>query len=273
MKNATFLLLILISLCVVQSCEDAVKPGIPVGGDFVYPLSIGNTWTYNLSVTYSDIHPDSIKWRLNNYSMGFQDVVTGDTTINSINVYEIREWGPDISDSYTYLGNDTSGMYEYAYRIYESSDLAKSNPQKQFRFRDIFFNDGIDFIRQLEKSVLNSSPMDDSLYVLDDPNLVYLYPMQVSRQWIYTYDPYRIKKVIIGKVTVETDAGRYDCFKVQREYTSSIGFNYTEYVGSVGLVKIVIEIENLAITTVENPDGIGRADLKYVVSLTDVNIQ
>ncbi|MFH1251657.1 MAG: hypothetical protein V1715_11250 [bacterium] len=264
MKNIrTFL--IVTFLMVIQSCEESPEKGIPINGSFVYPLNVSNTWTYKVSVTYSDIRPDSIKWRINNYTISYQDIVTRDTTLNSIPVYEIKEWGPDISDSYVYFANETNGLFEYAYSF--NSSLAKANTLKIIPYHGIFFNDSFELFRQFKKTTSLSKSYNDSIYFLEEPYMLYLYPWVIGEQWNYSVDPI-IKKKVIGKETIETDAGVYDCYKVQYLYTDA---TYLEYIGAVGLIKTVIKVDDMPVTTLEYPEGIGRVDIKIVTVLTDVN--
>ena len=45
----------------MSSCNDSSNPVVPINNNFVYPLEVGNSWSYNSSYTHSNIRPDSLK--------------------------------------------------------------------------------------------------------------------------------------------------------------------------------------------------------------------
>lgn len=265
-KIALFLILVL--LCVIQSCEESPEPGIPINSSFIYPLTVGNRWTYQMSVDYSHIQPDSIKYRLTDFSLEYSDIVTRDTLINSIQLYEMKEESEDFTDSYAYFANETNGFFQYAYRYDQvDTNLAKANANKIFHDQRMQLDDSFLTFRQMNKPLGLSKSANDSIVFFDDPYILYLYPWEIGARWNYSLDP-AITKKVIDIVTVKTDAGVYDCYKVQYLYTD---VTYLEYIGAAGLIKTVIKYNNMPITSIENPDGIGQADIKIEIELIDVN--
>jgi len=262
------MVLILFFLSVIQSCEEPPEQGIPINSSFIYPLNIGNQWTYAVSVDYSDIQPDSIKSRLTDYSFEYTDIVTRDTMINSIQLYEIKEESEDLPESYAYFANETNGFFRYAVRYIEDDpNLAKTAIIKSILHQRIGLNRFYEFNSLPGEAVAFAYALTDSVYFFENPDMLYLYPWKIGAQWNYSIVPV-IRKKVIGKETIETDAGVYDCYEIQYLSNNPV---YLEYVSVIGLMKVVVNYDNMLITSPEHPEGIGQADMKIVIELTDVN--
>jgi len=269
MKNIPvyFILIVLIG---IQSCKDSSDPVVRIDSSFIYPLEIGNTWTYHVSTTYSNIQPDSVKKYLTNQSEDMQVSVTKNMLLDSLTVYEMKEESEDYPDSYVYYSNQEEGFVKYAYSNSPSHVLPKMNAIKNFQFHGISFNHIRELINELGATKSLSKALNDSIIYFQQPRIVYLYPLEIGNEWIYSSAEVRIDKKVIGKETVKTDVALYECYKIQRIYDFDDFIDY-EYVGSDGLIKTVITVKNIAITTAESPEGIGYADMKYTVVLTDIN--
>jgi hypothetical protein len=66
----------------------------------------------------------------------------------------------------------------------------------------------------------------------------------------------------------------YNCFKIKWNYKSASFKNlieYFEWVSEKGLIKISVTINDIAITTAESPDGIGKVDYKEENILINTN--
>ena len=114
MKNVKLLISIVI-LFAIQSCNDSSNPVIPINENFIYPLKIGNKWNYHISNTYTNVRPDSIKNKLNDFLFDVQVSVNNDTVLNSIPVIEMKEESENYPDSYAYYSNSEEGFLDHAY--------------------------------------------------------------------------------------------------------------------------------------------------------------
>lgn len=269
MKNIP-LFFILIFLMEIQSCKDSSDPVIPIDSSFIYPLEIGNTWTYHVSTTLSNIQPDSIKKYLTNRSEDLQVSVTKNILLDSLTVYEMKEESENYPDYYAYYSNQEERFVKYAYRNSAGRILPKKIAIKNFRFHGISFNHVSELINELGVTKSLSKALNDSIIYFQQPRIVLLYPLEIGSEWMYSSAETIIDKKVMGKETVKTDVALYECYKIQRIYDYD-DFIYYEYVGSDGLIKTVLTVKNIAITTVESPEVIGHADMKYTVVLTDIN--
>lgn len=276
MKNIK-IFLVLVFLFTIQSCKDSSNPIIPVDNNFIYPLKIGNLWNYNASVVYSNIRPDSIKNLLTNYSFELKVSVTKDTLLASLQVIEMKEESKDYPDSYSYYSNKEEGLIKYAYSNTPSLVLPKTNAVKKFIYKNKYYSSIKELIKKQEEIINLSKASYDSIIFLDQPRIVYKYPLDIGQEWIFSPSFVRINKEVISKETVKTKVGSYECYKIQWKYdfdsdgNTDDDFIYYEYVSSKGMLKTEITIKDLSIATIENPEGIGLVDVKYERVLIGIN--
>jgi len=267
MRNRIFLFIPVVWFG-MQTCDEAPERGLPISSDFVYPLSIGNRWNYTMSITYSDIRPDSISHYLQNNTIEYNEIVTKDTLLDTLRLYEIYSGSEDLAPSYAYFANDSDGFFQYAYLANQSDlRLPKAIMSKGHLQNLHDLTRGSLLFNKLSDLGWLSKAQSDSIHFLDEPNMIYAYPWTIGASWIYSFEP-RIEKKVIGIETVKTKAGIYDCYRIQWMTTNPI---YAEYVGIVGLVKSVIRIDDLTVTTPEHPEGVGQADMKIIITLDGVN--
>ncbi len=268
----------LILLIGVQSCKDSSTSVIPID-NFIYPLKTGNQWTYNVSSIFSNFRPDSIKNQIKNDSVAVNISVTGDTIISSQHRYEMRELrqGQPYPVSYAYYSNEENGFIKYGYSNIPSLILPKSSAIKKFEYNGIYFDNVDELVKRLEEKNNLEKVLNDSIIYFETPRIVYAYPLIIGKAWIFSPYVVKINKEVIGKATVKTAAGIYECYKIRWKYnpdsadTSYNNIIYDEYLCSKGLLKIEIIIKDIIVTSSENPDGIGMVDLKYEKILTSIN--
>ena len=268
--------LILIFLFAIHSCKDSSNPIIPVDNSFIYPLKIGNQWTYNVSVTYYNVRPDSIKNNLANYTSEFMVSVTKDTLLDTLQVVEMKEESQDYLDAYSYYSNKENGLIKYAYSNTPSLVLPKTNTVKRFRYENNSYNSIEELIRRQQEIISLSKPSLDDIIFFEQPRIVYKYPLDVGQEWNFSPTYVIINKEVVGKEIVNTNMGSYECYKIQWRHLGSDGntydnFIYYEYVSSKGMLKTEIIIKDLSITTLEHPEGIGLVDVKYEKVLNNIN--
>lgn len=263
--------LVSIPLIIIQSCNEHTIP--PQNYDFKYPLKVGSEWKYTYSVRFVNVHPDSIKHLLNDYSSDYIISINKDTTINS---RYMVEWKRTIepSTSYEYYANEENGLIKYGYRTGYGTNLPKSS-RVGYLFEGKYYADISDLIINFETGHLLARPLSDSIIFYSQPIIVYPYPLNVGKQWMENYF-FNMTKKVVGQEFISTPAGRYLCYKIlwkplTPEGTFDENYHVYEYVCEKGLVKKVIELKNLSITTMEYPDGIGTADVLEEMVVEDIN--
>jgi len=250
------LFLISLLLFAIQSCKDSSNPIIPVNNKFTYPLKTGNQWNYSASVVYSNIRPDSINNRLTNYSVELKVSATKDTLLDSLRVTEMKEESKDYADAYSYYSNKEEGLINYAYSNTPSLVLPKTNAVKKFVYRNKYYSSIEELIKKQEEIITLSMIPYDSIIFHDQPRIIYKYPLDIGQEWIFSPSVVRINKEVIGKETVKTNVGLYECYKIQWKYdfdsdgNTDEDFIYYEYVGSKGMLKTEITIKDVAISTI-----------------------
>ncbi len=272
-----YLFYFLILIFCTQSCNDSSNPVIPINSNFTYPLKVGNKWDYTIRNTYSNVTPDSIKSLLNDYVLNIQLTVSNDTLLDSNQVYELKEVSNGLSSSYAYYSNEGEGFIKYAYRTSPNYGLPKSNNLIRFLFKGSYFNSIPELIKAQEESVFKLKFLIDSLIILEPPRIIYQYPLEVGKEWVFNSDYPLINKEIVSKESVQISSGTYECFKMKWKYDFNMDgvwdedFVLYEYLCSKGILKVTYTIKDITITTVEHPEGIGKADVKYERVLTSSN--
>ncbi|RPI16269.1 MAG: hypothetical protein EHM58_12320 [Ignavibacteriae bacterium] len=245
-----FLLIVtaIIPLFFISCSEDnPVTPSAPLDTTtFTYPMKDGSYWKYNLTVTYSDFKPDSIKKYFSNVHATARVMVLYDTVINSVNTKCLFEefLGDTIyrEARYYYINTDTAFLL-YAHRGFTSGFL----PQKD---DPPFFN------------------------IFDPPQKVLLYPVVTGKHWEIDTSNYSTK-TYLGFENVNTQAGIITCMKTVRSYTSyiyppnSLTVEYYDYYSAKGLVREHVFLDNMEVSTIQYPEGLGIADITGETILTE----
>lgn len=271
MTRYLFLCFLLFAILSFQLCDNSGASVTPVESDFNYPLTVGNQWTYQIKIQYSDFQPDSIGSLIDDYSGTIFQTITRDTILDSTEVYELKEESDDSDISYSYLANENDGLFQYAYGLSDVDNLIqKANSTSILGLNNIRLRNGSVVFTFSKNTKCLSKAAEDSIVLYEEPYIIYAYPLTIGKEWdCLSY----LSKEVVGKVNIETACGTFECFKIKWNYLSEIYSNidYYEYLGQKGLIKIVYTIDDIYITTIEKPEGIGQADVKYTCILTDVN--
>jgi len=276
-KIITFWISVCVILLGIYSCNDSSNPALSINNDFVYPLEIGNRWSYNASMRYSNVSPDSLKDQLSDYAMDISVSVTRKIFIDTIEVYEMKEESEKYTGAYAYYSNKEEGFLKYAYSNSPDVILPKTNGRKTYSFKGISFNNISEFIINLEKINSLSKTLNDSIIYFAQPRVIYSYPLEVGSEWDFSISNIKIVKEVIEKETINSSFGNYSCFKIQWKYDFDNDgivdddFIYYEYLCSKGIMKRTLTLKNVAISTVQNPGGISFADVKIEQTLTGIN--
>ena len=103
------------------------------------------------------------------------------------------------------------------------------------------------------------------------------YPLKQDLEWNYRHDYFIINKKVVGKETIELPSGNYECWKIQwlYDFTNTGQFvgniTFYEYVSTKGLIKRILFMKDVPITSPENPLGEGLMDFKEEIVLTGIN--
>jgi hypothetical protein len=264
-------------LIIIYSCKESSNPITTIDNNFIYPLNIGNQWTYNASSIYSNVSPDSLKNALHDESIDLSVTIIGDTMLNSIKVYRMKEGSNKYPSHNGFYYNGGDGFYKYGYDNGGSIVLPKTKITRRFRFKGISFNNIMEFINQEIENIHLSRIMKDTIIYYERPRLIYPYPLYTGREWIYSPNIIKITKEVVGKENIRTKIGIFECYKILCKYDfNSDGiydddFYYYEYISSKGLIKTEIMMDNITITSIDHPDSVGHADLQYIRILTGCN--
>jgi len=281
-------MLILVTLAVfffALICTD-IKPNNPLGDDFVYPLEIGNSWSYSGILSVFNVRPDSLADEIGLFSTGTSliEVISDTTLMDSIDVCIMREIltqhriNADTFLTENYFRNLESGLYYYGRRGMNSKVVPlKINPHKYYFEINGKRNDSPQALFEKFSAVapgicLNGDPLSITL----PPRLCLRYPLEKNASWssYESSEIVTIDKEVIGFEYVDTPAGLFPCCKIQ--WLFNVGddgevdteYEYFDYISYIGLVKRETIIRDVRIGTYEHPTGIAIADIRndYILS-------
>ena len=107
------------------------------------------------------------------------------------------------------------------------------------------------------------------------------YPLIAGSQWTFRPSgrPWRIDKQAVGSTSLVVGGTTYQCSIVRwledlgNEGTWDADISIVDYIAIEGLLKRSIEVRNVSVSTVTNPDGIGLVDFKREYLATTVNLR
>lgn len=253
MKHKNIFLLLCLSAVIpalFTSCSKDDNPVTSVPLDtasFTYPVKDGNYWKYNLTVTYTDCHPDTIKKYLPDIHANAKVTVLYDTLINSVNTkcfLEQFSWDTIYREArYYYINTDTAFLL-YAKNGFSSGFLPPNDKRGSFN-------------------------------ILNPPQKILLYPVTTGKHWLIDTN-INASKTYLGFENVNTPAGTISCMKTVRTYISGISppvsYDYYDYYSSKGLIREHVFYDNMIVTTIEYPEGLGTADITGETILTGYSV-
>lgn len=279
MKSKSLLIIlqiIVLSVICVIGCEnDNDKPNM----DFIYPLTIGNSWQYEITytldfdslATYNGLNDTII------FNTGTVEIIANEVIFDSLEVYNFASIINDNGNIVTgnkYYNNNDDGLFCYGYT---NGSMITPKLNKKFTFI-IFDNKKFSNVREIfdyieRGTIENEYSKEDS--IIYDPVKSLEYPLEEDNHWIYrTYD-LRIDKTIIGLEKIDVPAGEFNCWKIQWTYPES-SFNdhveFYDFVSQEGLVQRLIELKNVACIDGGFGNVIGYLDSIEERYLTDYQI-
>jgi hypothetical protein len=213
---AAVVIMVSFTTCKKDSDENVVGAPLTVAG--IYPLVVGNEWTY-----YKEMHLlddttliDSIFYQ--GYCIKHIDRV--ETLPNNAMAFacEYRD-STATSESYTgtqFYNTTSTGLYEEGY-YFGSSGGVYLMPQPQIRYSIA----GMEFnsLFELLSTVKNGSPVRADSTVVNNPHkLLIKHPLSLNDEWTYTTTPWLLKRKYVGDETVHTAFGSFICKKIEWLY-------------------------------------------------------
>lgn len=253
-----------------------------------YPLEKGTVWEYNHTMAFTNFRPSisGTSYSETTYiQTGYVQVVGEKIFYDTIRTKQVLEvsHGLRTSVSEKYYLEKPEGLYLYGYRG-GSNFTPKTSNSVRYKFKGTQFNNPQEILEYLEglQNGLNKKSLD-SINIEQIPLIVYKFPIDVGSQWNYRGAIsgglfFRIDKKVVGMELVHLPIGVFSTYVIQWLYDMNsdgiydADLEFKDYVCKEGLMKRVLKIKNIAITTVDSPEGIGLVDYEDVTLVTRIVI-
>jgi len=254
--------------------------------DFVYPLKVGNEWSYSELNTFFNYRSDSIDDSTNIDSTFINDYfveIEKNTVLkNYIHTFVIKE--TVIRNNFTrtsrsYYANEDDGLIFYAY---DNGGYAVPKLVSRINYSiSASVYKSYDEIIEKTRNMLYNCVSSDSLEYEDPPLVCYKYPLEIGTEWIYRNPqaPWYIKKKVVDIKKIVVPAGEYECFKIRWYHDQDDNGIWDEniemydYICAEGLIKRLLELKDLRLTSPENPETPGMIDMKCELLLGDHHLE
>lgn len=252
-----------------------------------YPLEKGTVWEYNRTMAFTNFRPSisGTSYSETTYIQTGYVQVAGEKifydTIRTKQVLEVSHGLRTLVSEKYYL-EKPEGLYLYGYKG-GSNFTPKTSNSVGYKFKGIQFNNPQEILEYLEgmQNGLNKKSLD-SINIEQIPLIVYKYPIEVGAHWNYLekieYIPFLIDKKVVGTELVHLPIGFFNTYVIQWLYDMNsdgiydTDLDFKDYVCKEGLMKRVLKIKDLAITTVDSPEGIGLVDYEDLTLVTIIVI-
>ena len=216
-------LLLIFCLIYFVGCSKLQNPVQPIGGDMIYPLAIGNEWSYVrlFSVlNYRPFQPNVTPPR--DTTIFGRDVVRitrQDTLHDSISTFVLLDILYEDARSFpseAYFNNKEDGLYFYAYKNANHA-VPKATLSRKIHFKGRYFNSISEITSLITNVGWSNNSTDDSIRFENPPLKSLPRVYRIGDQWTYRENgkPFRIDKKIVGKELLQTHGGNFECYKVQ----------------------------------------------------------
>ena len=98
----------------------------------------------------------------------------------------------------------------------------------RFFYRGIYFNSITDLIKAHEEYLFKLNILSDSLIFYEPPRIIYKYPLEVGKEWVFSSEYVFINKEVVGKESLRTTFGYFDCFKIKWKYDFDMNGTWDE---------------------------------------------
>lgn len=280
-KNKCVLKIVILSVICIIGCEDDNnEPNM----EFIYPLSVGNSWEYEKLITlnFDSLATYNGLTDTTYYSTGFVEIIAYEVIFDSLEVYNFATTLNEDGNIFTgneYYNNNNNGLFGYGYT--QGSMITPKSDQKYsyLMFKNKKFNNVREIINWIEKGNYgNEYSKEDS--IIFDPVKSLDYPLEEGKQWIYrteTHDgePFRIDKKILEWDEIEVIAGKFNCWKIQFLYLEvgwDVDIDFYDYISEKGLVKRILGLNDMECYD-EDGNFLGYLDYIEETILIDCTIE
>jgi len=287
MQTSIKSLIVTLMVFFIIGCSKGGNPVDPSSTEMVYPLAVGNEWSYNRifsTFNFRSVHDSIPKPADFTVSMKTDIVISRVETIQgAIPTFVLMDITYDGMRTYTgefYYNNREDGLYKFANKG-TSLAVPKVTQNKKILFKGRYFNSINEITAFIEFGSNFYSSSLDSLYYEVPPLKSLPRKYRLGDQWTFRTknNPLRIDKKIIGKESIEIIGRNFECYKIQwlidfdnnGEWEKDIEF--FDWVSPEGLIRRTILYKDIAWIGSGSPDPIGKFDAKEEISLTNLSVK
>ncbi|MBK9332011.1 MAG: hypothetical protein IPM96_06305 [Ignavibacteria bacterium] len=258
----------LFALTLISCSEDIVsQPPAPVDStQFKYPFTNGSRWTYHKVESATNIRPDSIIQYFADYPRITDGTVTilYDTVLNSIltkcfldeftiavNTYQNR---------YYYINNDTALILYDNVLTFSSGGFLP--------FGKIKFNTALS-----DKGVILNTEESDSYSVFDTIDIALKYPFLTGLEWsTFVNNVGSYYKYMGFENLANPMGGVISCMRVSSVKSYQQAYPVFLFYSKSGLMEKYQNLNDLTVSSVTHPEGIGFVDIEIKSVVTSFQI-
>lgn len=261
-----------ITVLIVSNCSNSDDDN---PSSLRYPANVGNEWRY--STTDLIIKYDT----LGNLKDTLLSMVQFSTLrVHQVNVsidpfdglIEFNDYLDNIPSSVhkAWYSNSDTGFFSIAYQNPGVTPLII--PKMKYVIKDkrakVFFRKA-----SINLSLINPDEIkSDSIQFWNPPRKVLHYPMSVGQRWVELIYPFYRERIATSYEVIDTKIGLQKCFKLEHFWPGYEDIIFIDYVSLYnGLLRREIFADSIAITTPENPDGIGWAKALSITEIKSKN--
>lgn len=208
MRNLTKIILSILLIFIIMGCTGES------GYNYIFPLQVGNRWSYQYEVRYSNFEPDSLAEQFEDYTYNeFQEVVGKEVLSDTLETHVIK-YSNDLNDSETerYYRNENNGLKQYS-----NPSIAQRFMNSDNKFKLMFRGRSYENIGELFSYLNGISSNHQEVHKFRNLIRIELqYPLNNDSQW-FSIDEYYLKNLrkVVGFEEIEVPAGIFKCFKIE----------------------------------------------------------
>ncbi|MBK8983073.1 MAG: hypothetical protein IPM38_12285 [Ignavibacteria bacterium] len=256
------------SLTIFSCSEDIVSPPpAPVDStQFKYPFTNGSRWTYHKVESATNIRPDSIV----QYFTDFPRITDGsvtilyDTVINSVVTKcfldEFTIANNTYQNRYYYINNDTALILFHNVLTFSSGGFLPLGKIK--------FNTAL-----ADKNVILNSEVSDLYSVFDSIDIALKYPFVTGLEWsTFVNNVGSYYKYMGFENLANPMGGVISCMRVYAIKSYLQAYPIYLFYSKYGLMEKYQNLNDLTVSSVTHPEGIGFVDIEIKSVVTSFQI-
>jgi len=256
------------------------------GQSFIFPLKVGNGWTY--SHRYYNINIDVSPPE---YVDNFDDTTFGTAAVGIIDRDTLNETIPvfvfhttettnlQTTEGDTWLNNGATGLFVYLQDNAGLVSPAKAAASKiSYLWQGHRFANLPELFVSLHDGDVTLLPAATPTDTLDPPIKSLFYPITIDRQWLYRYsgDPYRQDRKTIAWLDIDSPVGTFDGVEIQTLFDANSDGNWDtrlderSYFAAEGLIRRTTIVRDVEVSVQGIPEPIGTIDVVEEYILTSL---